>query len=134
MKAYSLDLRMKIIETYYSEPISQRALAKRFKVALSFITKLLKQWRETETAERAPIPGRPRKIDPHSEAILLQLVEEHNDWTLEEYRQALKDRTEIEVSTTTICRILKNQGLALKKKRCTPPRKKVSEGSIPFMH
>lgn len=127
MRAYSLDLRLKIIETYYSEPISQRALAKRFKVALSFVSKLLKQWRETETLESKPLPGRPRKIDSDSEAILLQIVEEHNDWTLEKYRQALKDRTEIEVSTTTIYRILKNPGLQLKKKHCIPPRKKVSQ-------
>ena len=36
MKAYSLDLRQKIIETYETENISQRQLAKRFRVALSF--------------------------------------------------------------------------------------------------
>ncbi len=34
MKAYSLDLRQKIIETYETENISQRQLAKRFRVAL----------------------------------------------------------------------------------------------------
>ena len=35
MKPYSLDLRQKIIETYEQEAISQRNLAKRFRVALS---------------------------------------------------------------------------------------------------
>jgi transposase len=39
MKPYSLDLRQKIIETYEQEAISQRNLAKRFRVALSFIYK-----------------------------------------------------------------------------------------------
>ena len=62
MRTYSLDLRLKIIETYYSEAISQWALAKRFKVALSFVTKLLKQWRETGTLDRAPLPSRPRNM------------------------------------------------------------------------
>ncbi|NJR67436.1 MAG: IS630 family transposase, partial [Synechococcales cyanobacterium CRU_2_2] len=33
MKSYSLDLRQKVIETYENEPISQRQLAKRFRVA-----------------------------------------------------------------------------------------------------
>ena len=47
MKAYSLDLRQKIIDTYLAGDISQRQLAKRFRVALSFIEKLLKQYRET---------------------------------------------------------------------------------------
>ena len=41
MKAYSLDLRQKIIEAYFTDGISQRQLALRFKVALSFIEKLL---------------------------------------------------------------------------------------------
>jgi transposase len=36
MKAYSIDFRQKIIDTYQQEKISQRKLAKRFNVALSF--------------------------------------------------------------------------------------------------
>jgi len=41
MKAYSLDFRQKIIDTYVNDEISQRQLAKRFRVTLSFIQKLL---------------------------------------------------------------------------------------------
>ncbi|WP_339379155.1 hypothetical protein [aff. Roholtiella sp. LEGE 12411] len=40
MKAYSIDLRRKITETYEQESISQRKLAERFRVAPSFIYKL----------------------------------------------------------------------------------------------
>ena len=47
MKAYSLDLRQKIVDVYHSEDISQRKLAKRFNVAPSFVQKILKQYRET---------------------------------------------------------------------------------------
>ncbi len=57
MKAYSLDLRQKIIETYEIENISQRQLAKRFRVALSFIVKLLKQWREKKDLKPLPHGG-----------------------------------------------------------------------------
>jgi transposase len=42
MKAYSIDLRQKIIDVFEKEEISQRQLAKQFRVALSFIVKLLK--------------------------------------------------------------------------------------------
>ena len=65
MKAYSLDLRQKIIETYETENISQRQLAKRFRVALSFIIKLLKQWREKKDLK--PLPhggGQKLKLSP----------------------------------------------------------------------
>ena len=53
MKAYSLDLRQKLVDAYYKEPepgekkISQRKLAERFGVAPSFVQKILKQYRET---------------------------------------------------------------------------------------
>ena len=47
VKAYSLDLRQKVVDTYQNESISQRQLAKRLGVAKSFAIKLLKQYRET---------------------------------------------------------------------------------------
>lgn len=127
MRAYSLDFRQKIIDTYHNTPISQRQLAKKFNVSLSVVTRLLKKWKETGNLEPKPLPGRPRKLNPDNEAILIEILEEHNDWTLEEYQKELKVRTGIEISTTTICRIFKNLGYPLKKKRCTLQRKKVTE-------
>jgi transposase len=47
MKAYSLDLRQKILDVYNEGNISQRQLAKLFHVSLSFIQKILKQYRKT---------------------------------------------------------------------------------------
>jgi transposase len=40
MRAYSLDFRHKIVQTYENENISQEKLAKRFNVAKSFVQKL----------------------------------------------------------------------------------------------
>jgi len=34
MKAYSIDFRQKILDTYHAEPISQKAIAKRFSVSV----------------------------------------------------------------------------------------------------
>ncbi|MCY7320378.1 MAG: hypothetical protein LH660_00875 [Phormidesmis sp. CAN_BIN36] len=42
MKAYSLDLRQKIVDTYEEGNLSQWSLAKHFRVALSFIEAQLK--------------------------------------------------------------------------------------------
>ena len=47
MQPYSVDFRSKIIEVYEQEKISIRKLAERFKVAKSFVQKLIKQYRET---------------------------------------------------------------------------------------
>ena len=50
MKAYSVEFRKKIIEVYQEEKISQAKLAMRFRVALSFVEKIIKQWGETGDA------------------------------------------------------------------------------------
>jgi transposase len=65
MKVYSLDLRQKIVDVYRAGNISQRQLAKQFRVALSFVEKLLKQHRETGTIApkvRSKLPTNEEKI------------------------------------------------------------------------
>jgi transposase len=47
MQPYSIDLRQKIIEVYEEEKISIRKIAERFRVAKSFVQKLLKKWQKT---------------------------------------------------------------------------------------
>ena len=51
MQPYSLEFRQKIIDTYAEENTSQRQLAQRFRVASSFVQKILKQYRETGSIE-----------------------------------------------------------------------------------
>lgn len=123
MKAYSTDLRRKIIEAYENEPISQRQLAQRFRVALSFITKLLKQYRDTGQLEPKPRPGRPRKLDATQIQVLQDLVEAKNDITLEELCNELHQRFEITVSQPTMCRVMKRLTLTRPKKNLHPSGK-----------
>ncbi|MEH2156984.1 helix-turn-helix domain-containing protein [Nostoc sp.] len=54
MAAYSIDLRQKILSAWQNKEGTQRDLAKRFKVSLSFIRDFLRRYRET--AEIAPKP------------------------------------------------------------------------------
>lgn len=64
MQPYSVDFRSKIIEVYEQKEISFRKLAQRFKVAKSFVQKLIKQYRET--GELSPIKSGgspPRKLN-----------------------------------------------------------------------
>jgi putative transposase len=51
MQPYSREFRQKIIDTYAEENTSQRQLAQRFRVAPSFVQKILKQYRETGSLE-----------------------------------------------------------------------------------
>ena len=128
MKPYSLDLRQKIIDVYETVPISQRQLAKRFGVTLSFIEKRLKQRRETGSiAPKVRTQQTPTKLNEANLAVLRQLVEAHNDATLEELRNLLKQATGIQVGRSTIDRMLKKLNLTLKKKRSTRAKKRPSE-------
>jgi hypothetical protein len=61
----SLDLRQRIMSADQTEEGSQRQLAKRFKVSLSFIRDLVRRYRETNTIEPKPhVGGAVAKLEP----------------------------------------------------------------------
>ena len=127
MKAYSLDLRQKIIDTYLAGDISQRQLAKRFRVALSFIEKLLKQYRETGCiAPKVRTEQTPTKLKSDQLAKLEELVIANNDATLDELRQKLKEVTDVLIGRSTVERMLQKLNLTSKKKAYPRPKKKVT--------
>jgi len=123
MKAYSTDLRQKIIETYENERISQRQLAQRFRVAPSFIVKLLRQYRETGDLAPKTSPGRPRELDEAQSAGGQALVEAHPDWTLDELRAEVAQQCGVTVSRATMCRVMKRLRMTRKKKALHPSDK-----------
>src|SRR4028118_2159169 len=116
MKAYSLDLRQKIVEAYAEGNISQRQLAKQFRVALSFIEKLLKQHRETGSiAPKVRTEQTPTKLNSEQLTVLEQLVEANNDATLDELRYQLEHKKGILIGRSTVDRMLKKLNLTVKK-------------------
>lgn len=118
MKAYSLDLRQKIIQVYENEEISQRQLAKRFCVALSFIEKLLKQYRETGEMAAKPFAGGVKlKLNSEQLVILAELIEANNDATLEELTNLFQEETGVAISRATMGRMTLILKMTVKKKR-----------------
>lgn len=128
MKAYSIDLRQKIIDAYHSQPISQRQLALQFGIALSFLQKLLKQYRQT--GDIAPQPhggGGQLKLAPEQLAILVSLIETNNDATLVELCHLLQEQTGVRVSRATMGRMTQRLKLTLKKKYFSLQKKQANE-------
>lgn len=116
MKAYSLDLRQKIVDAYAEGNLSQRQLAKQFRVALSFVEKLLKQQRETgDIAPKKRTNQTPTKLNEAQLQVLEQLVEQHNDATLEELRDLLEQKTGVWIGRSTVDRMLTKLDLTVKK-------------------
>ena len=116
MKAYSVDLRQKIIDAHNQQEGSQRQLAKRFRVSLTFIENLLKRYRTDRTVEpRAHGGGRLAKLNPEQEAALATLVEEDNDAILVELCDRLEQRVGVRISRATMGRIVQKLKLTRKK-------------------
>jgi len=116
MKAYSLDFRQKIIDTYVNDEISQRQLAKRFRVTLSFIQKLLKQHRATGViAPKVRTEQTPTKLSAEQLTLLSEIVSANNDATLVELRDLLKQKTGVVIGRSTVARMLQLLNLTLKK-------------------
>jgi transposase len=116
MKSYSVDFRQKIIDVYHNEPLSQKAIAERFCVALSFVQKLIKQYRLTQNiAPQTYRCGGQLKLNPEQLVVLAELIEANNDTTLEELRYLLYQKIGVAISRATMGRMTKLLNMTLKK-------------------
>src|SRR4028119_1594715 len=126
MKPYPIDFRQKIIEVHKKEGISIRKLAERFCVAPSFIQKLLKQYKETGNINPRPQGGSPApKLKEEQLIDLIEIIETHNDATLEELCDLLEKKVQVRVSRATMGRLTQKLNYSVKKKLSTPLKKKV---------
>jgi transposase len=112
MRAYSNDLRERIVAAVERGEHSLRQLAHLFAVSLSCIVRLLQRKRQTGSVQPKPHPGAARKLDAAAEARLLGLVREQPDATLAE----LRDRLGVPCSVMTIARALRRHHITRKKK------------------
>jgi transposase len=113
MRAYSNDLRERIVAAVERGEHSIRQIARLFSVSLSFVVRLLQRKRQTGSVQPKPHGGiPPRKLDAAAEARLLELVHAQPDATLAE----LRDRLGVRCSLMTIARALKRQRITRKKK------------------
>ena len=117
MKAYSNDLRKKILEAYEKKEGSLRKLAKRFSVSFSFVRRLVKRFRKLGIVDPEPHGGGAKpKLDRAYFDILREVSDANKDATLAELSDLFFERTKIRVSGSTIARKLKRLRISRKKK------------------
>lgn len=117
MIAYPLELRQRIIDAVDEGFGTYCEIAEIFQIHESYIYRLL-QYRNTR-GHLAVLPhggGAQSKLKGKDLKTLVRLVREQPDATLEELCMRLKQRTQITVSLSTVCRILQKLGLPVKKK------------------
>jgi transposase len=113
MRAFSNDLRERIVAAVERGGHTLQQLAALFMVDISVIVRL--RQRQRQTGSIAPKPhggGRPRKLDEATEQRLLELVRQQPDATLAELQRQLGVRCGL----TTIHRTLQRHRITRKKK------------------
>jgi transposase len=117
MAAYSLDLRQKILTAWQNKENTQRDLAKRFKVSLSFVRDFLRRYRETNEIAAKPQGGdRRSKIKGENEELVKTIIKKQNDIYLREIKDNLQESNGIKVSVSALSRTVKRLELGRKKK------------------
>ena len=116
-RAYSADLRERVLTAGERREGTQAAIARRFNVSEATVENWLRQARRE--GRRGPKPhagGPPPRLTVDALAVLRALVLEDNAATLQEYADRLAVRTGVRVSPPVLCRALQRLDL-LRKKR-----------------
>jgi transposase len=130
-KAYSDDLRRKLLEAHDRGEGSLRELAKRFGVSVPWAWKVSRQRKQTGQMERIEQRHGPRsRITAEVQGNLRRLVKQQPDATLVELQQRLWVSEQLRISFQHLWRVLHRMGLRLKKSRSTP-RSKIRRPSKP---
>ena len=117
MKAYSLDLRTRVLAACKDAPTKQ--VARQFSVSPAWVRRLKQHLRERgDIIPRTGGGSRGRKIDREQ---LAQLVKEQPDATLVELRDRLVARGGVKVTPWAISKALRELELTFKKSRSMPP-------------
>jgi transposase len=119
-KPISLDLRERIVAAYDEKEGTREELAKRFKVSLGMVKKLLAQRTRTgDLRARYRYCGRKARLLPEHGRQMKELVAKEPDLTLEE----IKQRLGLEYTVAAIHWVLARMGLTYKKRRSMRPSK-----------
>lgn len=119
-KTLSVDLRERIVAAYDAREGTREEVAKRFKVSLGMVKKLLGQRAKTgDLRPRHRFSGRKARLLPEQGARLKQLIAQEPDLTLAE----MKDRLELGCTVAAIHWVVNKLGLTYKKRRSMQPNK-----------
>jgi len=114
----SVDLRQRIVDSYFDGEGTHAQIAERFRVSPSSVTRCLALARAQESLEPLPHSGgrsHQKIFDEHQEA-LRKWLQEQPDLTLAELCELLLTNYGVEITTTQVSRVLNHKmGLTRKK-------------------
>src|ERR687887_326848 len=125
MRAYSMDIRERVIENLEHE--SMRKTAKRFRVSEYFVYRLKQRYREAGTL--APRPhggGQGPLVDEAGGEFIRPVLAEASDLTLNELCERYEGRFAGKVSKSSMDRALRRVGFSPKTKTSPTPNRRRS--------
>src|SRR5258708_20404479 len=119
-RAYSGDLRRKLLEAHGAGKGTWRELAERFGVSVPWAWKVSAAHKRSGVVARAPQlrHGLPSRVD---RAQVRALLKAKPDLVLRELREELERTTGVAISQTQMWRVRRAGGPPLAKSRCPPP-------------
>ncbi len=119
MKAYSLDLRQRIIAAI-DTGLPHQQVAERFGVSRATVTRLVRLRRQTGMLAPRPRPGRPSQLGAALDAGLLPQLQAQPDASLAAHCQRWQETTGCTVSLATMRRAIRRADWTVKTSRSSP--------------
>ena len=114
MRAYSRDLRTKIVEVL-QRGISKAQAARLFGVSLSSVKRYARMARQGHSLAPKKVPGRPQKIGEDAQRLLEEDIKERPTATIMDRRRFLERMVGTRLSDSTIRRLVNRLGFSRKK-------------------
>lgn len=124
MKAYSKDLRQKIVDAV-RRGMSKAQAARAFGVGISTVKRYATKAQRGEPLEPGKAPGKPPKMDERVRKLLEEDLEERPFVTLRERCDYVEAISGVSVSRSTMCRVIARIG-STRKKGDEAPRSETS--------
>jgi transposase len=115
MRAYSRDLRERIVAALVAHEESHAEIAERFVVSLSFVDKLWRRWRRTGSCAAQPHGGGRRRSLREAEGLIRAALARQPDMTLAALCERVAQAGHPQVTIKTMCLELQRLQLRLKK-------------------
>lgn len=103
MKAYSKDLRLKVLDAV-DRAMPRKEVARIFGISMPSIKRWLRRRRESGGVDPSPIPGPPATKGAMLGTWLPGQLEDNPDLTLKEHCEAFEEDSGVKVSTATMSR------------------------------
>jgi transposase len=116
MKAYSVDLRRKVVDAVASGT-PKAHVARAFGLGISTVKRYVAKERRGEDLDPKRPPGKRRKLEEAARRLLERDLEERPAATLPQRREFLERVVGVSVSDSTVSRALRRMGWSRKKDR-----------------